>query len=79
MTPYQQLNEQAATWFLHMSVPEADPNEGLYPDTHARDVAFLEWCSRSPEHLPAFLDMCEIDHCAQHLHLPIDLTPQSRI
>ena len=73
MTPDQQLNGEAAEWFLHMSVPEADPNEVPYANTPARDAAFLEWCSRSPEHLRAFLDMCEIDHCAQRMHLPIDL------
>lgn len=74
MTPDQQLNEEAAMWLLHMSVPEAEPNEAPYPDTPARDAAFLEWCSRSPEHLRAFLDMCEIDHCAQRMYLPMDPT-----
>jgi len=73
----QQLSEEAAEWFLHMSSPEEDQREVPYADTSARDAAFLEWCSRSPEHLRAFLDMCEIDHCAQRMDLQLDLSVQA--
>jgi len=73
MTVDQQLNNEAAEWFLHMSTPEVDRNDAPFDDRRARDVAFLEWCSRSPEHLRAFLDMCEIDQCARRMHPPIDL------
>lgn len=77
MTPDQQLNEEAAEWLLHMSAPAVNKDDAPFADARARDAAFLEWCSRTPEHLRAFLDMCEIDYCARQMHLPMDLEAQA--
>lgn len=69
-----QLSEEAAEWFLRMLSPEADADD-LYANTVARNAAFREWYSRSPEHLRAFLDMCEVDH----LLLKIDAQHRAEI
>src|SRR6185437_9555874 len=76
-----QLSEEAAEWFLCMLSPEADADD-RYGNTVARNAAFREWYSRSPEHLRAFLDMCEVDHLllkidAEH-HAEIDAIVATR-
>ncbi len=76
-----QLSEEAAEWYLRMLSPEAEADD-LYGNTVARNAAFREWYSRSPEHLRAFLDMCEVDHLllkidAQH-HADIDAMVATR-
>jgi len=76
-----QLSEEAAEWFLCMLSPEADADD-RYGNTVARNAAFREWYSRSPEHLRAFLDMCEVDHLllkidAEH-HAEIDAIVAAR-
>ena len=60
--PQAQLSEEAAEWFLRMLSPDADPEDIYGNNTAARNEAFREWYSRSPEHLRAFLDICEVDH-----------------
>ena len=65
--PEQQLSEEAAEWFLRMLSAEPDP-EDRYASTVARNAAFREWYSRSPEHLRAFFDICEVDYLSLNLN-----------
>ena len=65
----QQLGEEAAEWFLRMSSLEVHW-EDPYPNALARNAGFREWYCRSPRHLKAFLDICEIDHLAYEIELP---------
>jgi len=64
--PEEQLSEEAAEWFLRMLSAEPDP-EDRYANTTARNAAFREWYSRSPEHVRAFFDICEVDYLSLQL------------
>src|SRR5512146_306153 len=64
--PEEQLSEEAAEWFLRMLSAEPDA-EDRYANTTARNAAFREWYSRSPEHVRAFFDICEVDYLSLQL------------
>src|SRR5690348_8670180 len=70
--PDRQLSEEAAEWFLRMSASEADGDD-IYSSAIERNAAFYDWYTRSPQHLKAFLDLCEVDLRS------LSLDPQHRI
>jgi len=57
----RQLSDEAAEWFLRMSCEQADPDD-IYINTPDRNAAFRKWYTRSPRHLQAFLEICEMNH-----------------
>jgi transmembrane sensor len=76
------IGEQAAEWYLRLSAKETDADDG-YVDALARNAAFREWYLQSPEHLEAFLEICEVNHQSQNLspghHLDVEALLASRI
>ncbi len=65
--PDAELGLQAAEWAVRMASREADPEDDLYPSTLGRNAAFRDWYTRSPRHLQAFFDVCEVDARAHGL------------
>jgi len=54
-----ELGERAAEWLLRLEEVDDDP-ESEYPNEKARNRAFYEWLSTSPDHLRVFLETVEM-------------------
>src|SRR2546421_9839449 len=61
-----QIGMEAADWLVRLQDTEADPEEA-YPDPLARQGAWLDWLSRSPEHLRVFLETLETEQRLQRI------------
>jgi transmembrane sensor len=56
--PSYQLGREASDWLVCQLEPETDPTHPYF-DTQKRDQAFLEWLTRSPQHVKMYLETYE--------------------
>jgi len=56
--PSYALGREAADWMVRLLEPESDPKDPYF-DPEKRDEAFLEWLSRSPQHVKMYLETYE--------------------
>jgi transmembrane sensor len=56
--PSHQLGLEASQWLVRLQDTQPDPHDPYF-DAEKRNAAFLEWITRSPEHVVLFLDTYE--------------------
>jgi len=56
--PSYQLGREASDWLVCLLEPETDPTHPYF-DPQTRDQAFLEWLTRSPQHVKMYLETYE--------------------